>query len=99
MSSKAADFMWGVVLFVVCGATVATIVLLAMGCTPGQQAAVTQHTVTGAKIAACVQGVLAEEDRERQRLHREAELAAEEEAQRLRDEEIERITRDGGTSQ
>jgi len=89
----------------ICGALLG---LLFSGCTPAHQAAATQHTVTGFKIAACVQGVLAEEDRERQRMHREAEIAAELEAERLREEaaepkttaeQIDAVIRDGGTKE
>jgi len=60
--------------------------LLFGGCTPAQQAAATSHTITGVRIAACVQGVLAEEERARMLERRLAEEQAELEAERLKAE-------------
>lgn len=66
-----------------CGVVIA---ILSSGCTPAQQATASNATVTGAKIAACVQGVLAEEERARMLERRLAEEQAELEAQKLKDE-------------
>lgn len=82
------------------------------GCTPTQQQtlgslATNPTTVTGLKIAACVQGVIAEEEQQRLRERREAEAAAAEEAERIDEAarehppsvktEIEKVLRDGGS--
>lgn len=78
-------------------------------CTPAHQATASQATVTGVRIAACVQSVLAEEERARMLERREAERLAEEEAEAIKDaarehpgpvnEEIEKVMRDGGTKE
>lgn len=60
-----------------------TLASLLPGCTPAQRADVGGYTVTGAKIAACVQGVLADEEQQRLRDAREAEIAAQLEAERI----------------
>lgn len=72
-------------------------------CTPAHQATANQATVTGVRIAACVQSVLAEEERARMLERREAERLAEEEAEAIKDaarehspttaEEVEKVLR------
>lgn len=64
-----------------------------------------QHTLTGTRIAACVESVLAEEEQARALAHRLAEIEAEQEAERIREaarehtdttkEEIEKVLKDG----
>lgn len=91
---------------------VATLTALAMlpGCTPAQQQtlgslASNPTTVTTLKIAACVQGAMAEEEQQRLRDRREAERQAAEEAEAIADaarehpgstkEAIEKVLKDG----
>jgi hypothetical protein len=88
-----------VLLCLVAAGLAATLALLLTGCTPAQQAKATSATVTGVRIAACVQSVLAEEEQRRALQHRLAEVEAEQEAERLRQAEIDSLTRDGGTAQ
>lgn len=61
--------------------------MLVSGCTPAQTSAIssgTQAAITATKIAACVQGVMAEEQLELLRQRREQEAADAMEADRLR---------------
>lgn len=80
------------------------------GCTPAQRSTAidtgSQTTITALKIAACVQGALAEEQLELLRQRREREAEAEIEADRLRSEmrvpssiskEVDSALRDAGT--
>jgi hypothetical protein len=81
------------------------------GCTPAQQATATSAGVLSAKIGACVQAAIAEEEERRARDARLAEIEAEQEAERIREEtaeaarehspttkeEIDKVLRDGGT--
>lgn len=95
-------------------ATIGALTALAMlpGCTPAQQQTLsntTQATLTGVKIAACVQSVLAEQEQAQALAHRLAETAAELEAERIRSAvsepsdsvkaEVDKVLRDGGTAQ
>lgn len=75
-----------VLLCLVAAGLAATLALLLTGCTPAQQAKATSATVTGVRIAACVQSVLAEEEQARALQHRLAEIEAEQEAERIRTE-------------
>lgn len=87
-----------------------TVVSLMSGCATTQadiaKVASSQSAVTALKIAACVQGALAEEQLEQLRQRREQEAAAEIEADRLRSEmrvpssiskEVDSALRDAGT--
>lgn len=78
---------WGVVA-AVCGTLFALAVVNLGGCASQQPMAAanaaTQATITGARIAACVQSVLAEEEQARALARRLAETAAELEAEELR---------------
>lgn len=89
---------------------IAAITALALipGCTPAQQQLLdkgTQSTVTGMRIASCVQSVLAEEEQARALAHRLAETAAELEAERIREaarehtdsvkDEVDKVLKDG----
>jgi hypothetical protein len=56
------------------------------GCTPAQQATATSAGVLSAKIGACVQSAIAEEEERRARDARLAEIEAEQEAERIREE-------------
>jgi len=86
------------------------VVLLATSCTPAQQQtlgslASNPTTVTTLKIAACIQGAVAEEEQERLRQRREAERLAAEEAEAIADaarehpgsvkDEVEKVLKDG----
>lgn len=96
----------------ICGAVLA---LLTTGCATPSQALLdkaAQHTLTGTRIAACVESVLAEEEERRALSHKLAEIEAEQEAERIREataeaarehspttkEEIDKVLRDGGTA-
>lgn len=103
--TRFADILWTVVLALACAAAVGAVVFLGFSCTPAQRADVGGYTVTGAKIAACVQGVLADEEQRRLRDAREAEIAAQLEAERIEDaarehppsvkQEIEKVLKEG----
>jgi hypothetical protein len=81
-----------------------TLASLLPGCTPAQIAS-SPATATGLRIAACVQSVLAEEERAKLVERRLAEEAAELEAERIAEaarehpgtvkEEIEKVLKDG----
>jgi hypothetical protein len=82
----ARDMLIAGLLGLIAGLTLASLT----GCTPAQQQtlgslASNPTTVTGLRIAACVQGVLAEEERARLVERRLAEEAAELEAERIAD--------------
>jgi hypothetical protein len=91
------------------GAFCGLVIAWMSGCTAAQQATAASATVTSAKIAACVQGVLAEEEAARLRAIREEERLAEERAAEIAEaarehspsvkEEIEKVIRDGGTKE
>jgi hypothetical protein len=97
--------MWAAIIGTVAGLTLAS---LLPGCTPAQIAS-SPATATGLRIAACVQSVLAEEERARMNERREAERQAEEEAEAIKEaarehppsvkQEIEKVMRDGGTKE
>jgi hypothetical protein len=81
------EYVWTVITAVCAALVVVIVVLLATSCTPAQQQTLsntTQATLTGVKIAACVQGVLAEQEQARALASRLAETAAELEAERIR---------------
>lgn len=62
------------------------------GCATPSQALLdkaAQHTLTGTRIAACVESVLAEEERARQLAHQLRETALELEAERIREQTAE----------
>jgi len=87
------------------GAFCGLVIAWLSGCTPAHQQTAANATVTSFKIAACVQGVLAEEEAARLRAIREAERIAEEEAAAIAEaarehppsvkEEIEKVLKDG----
>lgn len=81
--TRFADLLWTVVLALACAGVVVAVVLLGFGCTPAQRAEAGNYTVLGAKIAACVQGAVADEEQQRLRDAREAEIAAQLEAERI----------------
>lgn len=99
--------LWAAVIGAVGGLTLAAV--QSSCATPSQDLLdkAAQHTLTGTRIAACVESVLAEEDRARELAHRLAETAAELEADRIRSaarepssetsQEIDKVLRDGGT--
>lgn len=99
---------WAVV--ILCAAAFGVMVAIGAGCATTQadiqKVASSQSAVTALKIAACVQGALAEEQLEQLRQRREQEAAAEMEADRLRSEmrvpssiskQVDAIVRDAGT--
>jgi hypothetical protein len=103
--SPASEIVLAAIVALACGGAVIGFVLFVTGCTPAQQTTATSATVTGVRIAACVQSVLAEEEQARALAHRLAETAAELEAEELRSvarehgptvkEEIEKVMREG----
>jgi len=102
------EYVWTVFTGLCCAFVVVIVVLLASSCTPAQQQLLdrgTQTTVTGMRIAACVQSVLAEEEQARALARKLAETAAELEAERIRSaasepsdavsSEVEKVLKDG----
>lgn len=90
MSERAYESLITFATFLLCGSAVVLMVLLGFGCTPAQQQtlgslASNPTTVTTLKIAACIQGAMAEEEQERLRQRREAERLAAEEADAIAD--------------
>lgn len=82
------EYVWTVITAVCAALLVIAVVLLFSACTPAQRELVgssTQTAITGVRIAACVQSVLAEEELQRAKERREAEVAAELEAERIRE--------------
>ena len=79
-----------VALAVLIGASIGLAVVFFVGCTAAERQSAlnssTQAAITSAKIAACVQGVMAEEQLEALRARREAEAEQAIEADRLKSE-------------
>ena len=104
------EYVWTVITAVCAALVVVIVVLFATSCTPAQQQtlgslASNPTTVTTLKIAACIQGAMAEEEQERLRQRREAERLAAEEADAIAEaarehppsvkQEIEKVLKDG----